>query len=60
VSGILGVPSERLEARIGDQVLRGMAARDKMFQIVLASEAKHAYETGTMEPLQVQPLSPKK
>jgi len=60
VSGILGIPSERLEARIGDQVLRGADARNKMYQIVLASDAKRAYETGVMEPLQITPSAPKK
>lgn len=53
VSGILGIPSERLEARIGTDVKRGLEARERMYTIVLASQAKKAYETGTLEPLQV-------
>lgn len=59
VSSILGIPSQRLEARVGTQVWRGAEARDKMFQIVLASQAKQAYETGTMEPLTVPQAQPK-
>lgn len=59
VERVLGVPSKRLEARIGDQTLIGPDARNKMYQIVLASDAKKAYETGVMDPLQV-PTSPKK
>lgn len=55
VSGILHVPSERLEARIGSDVVHGADARNKMYQIVLASDAKAAYQTGTMEPLKVDP-----
>jgi hypothetical protein len=54
VSGILHIPSERLEARVGSEVLHGPDARNKMFQIVLASDAKQAYTTGVMEPLKVQ------
>lgn len=53
VSDILGIPSERLEARIGTDVKRGLEARDRMFTIVLASQAKEAYETGILDPLQV-------
>jgi hypothetical protein len=51
ISSWLNVPSQRLEARIGTDTLRGNAARDKMYQIVLASKAKAAYEFGTMDPL---------
>lgn len=63
IANVLGVPSQRLEARIGMNVVRGAEARDKMYQIVLASAAKKAYETGTMEPLEVpggNTASPKK
>lgn len=52
IAKVVGVPSERLEARIGDKVVKGMEARDKMLQIVLTSDAKKAYETGVMEPMQ--------
>lgn len=51
VGSILGFPSDFLEARIGTTVYRGKEARDKMWQIVLTSDAKRAYETGEMEPL---------
>lgn len=53
IVAILGVPTERLEARIGDEVLRGSAARDKMYQIVLTEQARDAYRTNTMAPLSV-------
>jgi len=50
-----GNPSDRLVARIGGQTYTGQEALDKMWTIVLASDAKEAFETGTMEPL--TPLS---
>lgn len=55
IAGILGVPTERLEARIGEDVVRGTDARERMYRIVLASQAREAYETGTMEPLALPP-----
>lgn len=51
--GMFGFPSHRLEARVGNTKVTGDAARDKMYQIVLAGAALKAYETGTMEPLKV-------
>ncbi len=54
IANVIGAPSERLEARIGAMVYRGKEAREKMYVIVLASDAKKAYGTGTMEPLQVK------
>ncbi len=53
LKNVLGFPSDALEARIGTKVLRGQEALDQMYVIVLASDARKAYETGTMEPLQV-------
>lgn len=50
----LGFPSDNLEARIGTKVSRAKDARDQMYLIVLASDAKNAYETGTLEPLKVK------
>ncbi|MBM4402717.1 MAG: hypothetical protein FJ044_05750, partial [Candidatus Cloacimonetes bacterium] len=50
---MLGFPSNDLEARVGEMVFTGEAARNKMYQIVLTSEAIEAYEKGIMEPLQV-------
>jgi hypothetical protein len=46
-------PSSNLKARIGDTELVGGEALKKMYQIVLASQAKDAYEKGTMDPLTV-------
>lgn len=54
IANVVGAPSERLEARIGEKVWRGKEAREKMYIIVLTSDTKKAYETGTMEPLKVQ------
>ena len=47
------LPSDNLVARIGTNEITGEAARKKMYQIVLTSAAREAYESGTMEPLQV-------
>lgn len=52
VSG-LGFPSDKLEARIGKEVLKGEDAREQMLLIVLVESAREAYESGTMEPLSV-------
>lgn len=53
VENVLGVPSDTLEARIGTDIAKGKAARDRMYQIVLAQQSRDAYKTGTMEPLKV-------
>ncbi len=53
VVGKLGFPSQRLEARVGQEVWRGKDARDRMYLIVLTSNTRKAYETGTMEPLEI-------
>lgn len=50
---LLGFPSNRLEARVGNDVFTGELAREKMYQIVLTSQAIEAYESGTMEPLTI-------
>lgn len=50
VVGIVGFPSDGLEARIGDTVTHGEDARDQMYRIVLPSKAREAYETGTLDP----------
>ncbi|OGC44927.1 hypothetical protein A2V54_01380 [candidate division WWE3 bacterium RBG_19FT_COMBO_53_11] len=50
---LVGFPSENLEARIGEMVYRGEAARDRMYTIVLTADALKAYESGTMDPLQM-------
>lgn len=55
VESLLGIPSQRLEARIGEVVLRGREARDKMYLIVLTEQTRDAYKSGTMAPLSVNP-----
>jgi len=54
IKSILNVPSERLEARIGETVLKGQIARDKMYQIVLTEGTTEAYQKGTMKSLSVK------
>lgn len=58
IKNILGFPSERLEARIGTQVTRGAAARDQMYLIVTTADTQKAYQTGTMDPLQIPGAKP--
>jgi hypothetical protein len=53
VESFLGMPSSRLVARVGKDSWSGDDALKKMYEIVLVSDAKKAYETGTMEPLSV-------
>jgi len=48
---ILGYPSNRLIARIGENNLYGQAALDKMYQIVLTKEGLDAYNNGVQNPL---------
>lgn len=47
------IPSHNLEARIGDKVYYGKDALEKMETIILDKQTKNAYETGTMDPLQM-------
>lgn len=54
IKSILNVPSERLEARIGESVLKGQSARDKMYQIVLTEGITESYQKGTMKALSVK------
>lgn len=54
----LGFPSNNLEARVGEMVFTGEPARDKMYQIVLTSQALAAYESGTLDPLQIPTSAP--
>lgn len=49
----MGVPSQRLEARIGMNVKRGAEARDQMYLIVLTTSTTDAYTSGHLDPLQV-------
>lgn len=53
VVDMLGFPSDRLEARVGNTVLRGEDALDRMKTLVLVEEAIESYETGTTDPLLV-------
>lgn len=49
-----GFPSSRLVARLGQgKIFKGQAALDQMYVIVLDSTTQKAYETGNLEPLQV-------
>ena len=52
---MMGIPSNDLKAQIGENTIYGGEAEAKMYQIVLASSAKEAYETGELEPLAVTP-----
>lgn len=47
----LGFPSDRLEARVGQDVARGVDALDRMKTLVLVGEAIESYETGTTDSL---------
>lgn len=47
----LGFPSDRLEARIGTDVVRGDDALDRMKTLVLTDAAVEAYGDGTQKPL---------
>lgn len=55
VVSMVGYPSNSLEARIGNNVTHGEDARNQMYRIVLTDAAVDAYETGTMDPLSVDP-----
>jgi hypothetical protein len=54
IKNVLNYPSDNLEARIGTTVVRGSSARDKMYEIVLAPQAKTAYQSGEMTPLSIK------
>ena len=54
IKSVLNIPSDRLEARIGETVLKAQAARDKMYQIVLTEGTVEAYTKGTMKALSVK------
>jgi len=50
---MLGFPSEMRRAQIGEMVFTGEYARQKMYQIMLTTQALEADESGTMDPLTV-------
>lgn len=52
---MIGAPSDNLRAGIGDDVVYGQAALDRMYKIVLAGAAKDAYESGEMDPMDLNP-----
>lgn len=55
VVGALGFPRETLKAQSGEQLLTGEAALTQMQRMVLTDAAVDAYESGTMDPLTVDP-----
>lgn len=57
LASMVGAPSDNLVARVGMQANRGQDALDQMYVIVLTSQAKEAYETGEMDPLDLGPKS---
>lgn len=50
---ILGFPSHRLAARVGQTIWTGQDAIDKMYTLVLTEDAIDAYEDGTLDPLEI-------
>ena len=60
IAHVIGVPSKRLEARVGTTTYTGNEARNKMYLIVLDSKTIKAYDTGVMDPLQVPSSTEKK
>lgn len=55
MTSMVGAPSDNLRAAIGDDVVRGQDALDRMYTIVLAGAAKDAYQSGEMDPLDLGP-----
>lgn len=53
-------PSSNLVARIGTKKVTGMAAHEQMELIVLAPDAAKAFDSGTMAPMTMPPLSSNK
>lgn len=54
-------PSGNLEARVGTTVVTGESALNQMKVIILTDQAREAYETGNMDPLEVpqdEPVTP--
>lgn len=55
---LAGAPSDNLRAQIGDDIERGQEALDRMYNVVLTKDAKDAYQSGEMEPLELGPETP--
>jgi hypothetical protein len=51
-----GFPNDNLKARLGDQVLHGRDAEDKMFVIILTGSALKEYQNGQLDPNTVVPF----
>lgn len=58
INSMVGAPSDNLEARVGANVVYGKAALDAIKRLPLTSEAQNAYETGTMDPMDLNPTTP--
>lgn len=52
-----GFPSDRLEARIGDDVVTGREALERMKRIVVDADTKEDFHTGETGPLELNPSS---
>lgn len=55
IVSLVGAPSNNLQARVGANSWRGQDALDKMYQIVLTQDAQDAYESGKLEPMDMNP-----
>jgi hypothetical protein len=58
ITGMVGAPSDNLRASVGDDTARGQQALDRMYKIVLTAEGNKAYESGEMEPMDLNPADP--
>lgn len=58
INSMVGAPSDNLEARVGAETLTGSAALKAIKRLPLTSEAQNAYETGTMDPMDLNPTTP--
>ena len=57
LANLAGVPSDRLVAHLGDQVLTGKAAEGQMYRLVLTKETTQSFKTGEGEPMDLNPSS---
>lgn len=55
IASMVGAPSENLVAAIGDDEVTGKAAIKRIRKIVITSEGKKAYESGEMDPMDLNP-----
>lgn len=56
LTGLAGVPSSHLVARIGNQSVTGAAAERQMYQIVTTADASQAFKSGEQAPLDLNPV----